>query len=129
VRVLSSFRAILYNNWPLGPYGNGQMRSKRHTALITPLVLQRTRIGKYAMKKFCINGQWLNKLFLIVISRFSLVKDGNAPRVFKLRKNCLTGIDQCAMVLSKKYKRHIYDCKLRKEKKVRYKFSPLNLNW
>ncbi len=31
---------------------------------------------------------------------FSLVKAAmNAQRVCKLRKNCLTGIDQCAMVL------------------------------
>jgi hypothetical protein len=56
------------------------------------------------MKKFCITGQWRNKLFLIVISGFSLEKATmNAPRVCKLRKNCLTGIDQCAMMLSKKY--------------------------
>ncbi len=52
------------------------------------------------MKKFIINGQQRNKLFMIVINRFSLVKDAmNAPRVCKLRKNCLTVIDQCALVL------------------------------
>jgi hypothetical protein len=34
-----------------------------------------TRSDKYAMKKFGINGQWGNKLFLIVIHRFSLVKE------------------------------------------------------
>jgi hypothetical protein len=52
------------------------------------------------MKKFIINGQWRNKLFLIVINPFTLVKAAmNAPRVCKLRKNCLTFIDQCAMVL------------------------------
>jgi hypothetical protein len=37
--------------------------------------------------------------FLIVINRFSLVKAAmNAPRLRNLRKNCLTVIDQCAMV-------------------------------
>jgi hypothetical protein len=59
------------------------------------------------MKKFSINGQWQKKLILVVIYRFSLVKVAmNALRVCKLRKNCLTGIDQraSAMVLSKKYK-------------------------
>jgi hypothetical protein len=80
------------------------MRSKTHAALTAPLFLHHTRIGKDAMKKLCINGQWRNKLFLVVFSRFSLEKAAmNAPRVCKLRKNCLTGIDQCAMVLSKKY--------------------------
>jgi hypothetical protein len=75
-------------------------------------------IGKYAMKKLCIKGQWRNKLILIVISRFSLVNAAmNALRVCKLRKNCLTGIDQCAMVLSKSINGRIYGCKLRNEKK------------
>jgi hypothetical protein len=70
---------------------NDQMR----TALTAPLVLYRTRMAN-AMKKFWIIGQWQNKLFLIVISCFSLVKAAmNALRVCKLRKNCLTGIDQC----------------------------------
>jgi hypothetical protein len=76
------------------------MRSKAHTASTAPLVLLRTRIEKYAMKKFIINGQRRNKLFMIVINSFSLVKAAmNAPRVCKLRKNCLTVIDQCEMVL------------------------------
>ena len=40
--------------------------------------------------------------FFIVINRFSLVKAAmNTLRVCKLRKNCLTVIDQCAMVLKK----------------------------
>jgi hypothetical protein len=40
------------------------------------------------------------KHFLIVIIPFSLVKAAmNAPSVCKLRKKCLTVIDQCAMVL------------------------------
>ncbi len=52
------------------------------------------------MKKFIINGQWRNKLFSIVINRLSLVKAAmNAPLVCKLRKTCLTVIDQCAIVL------------------------------
>jgi hypothetical protein len=51
-------------------------------------------------KNFIINGQWRNKLFLVVINHFSLVEAAvNAARVCKLRKNCLTVIDQCAMVL------------------------------
>ncbi len=79
------------------------MRSKAHTAPTAPLVLHRKRIGKYGMKKLYINGQWRNKLFLIVIYRFSLVKAAmSAPRVWKLRS--LTGIGQYAMVLSKRYK-------------------------
>jgi hypothetical protein len=81
------------------------MCKKTHTALTAPLVLHRTRIGKYAMKKLCINGQWRNKLILIVISRFSLVNAAmNAPRVCKLRKYCLTGFELFAILLSKKHK-------------------------
>jgi hypothetical protein len=76
------------------------MRSKAHTAPTAPLVLHSTRIEKYTTKKFIINGQWRNKLFLIVIDRFSHVKAAvNAPWVCKLSKNCLTIIDQCAMGL------------------------------
>jgi hypothetical protein len=70
------------------------MRSKAHTALTAPLVLHRTRLDKCSMKKFGINGQLQNKLFLIVIHRFSLVKAAmNAPRICK-----------CAMVLTKRPK-------------------------
>jgi hypothetical protein len=62
------------------------MRSKTHAALTAPLVLHRTRIDKRAMKKCGINGQLRNKLFLIVIHRFSLVKAAmNAPRICKMR--------------------------------------------
>ncbi len=50
------------------------MRSKAHTAPTAPLVLNRTMIVKRATKKFGINGQLRNKLFLVVIHRFSLVK-------------------------------------------------------
>jgi hypothetical protein len=46
------------------------MCSKAHTALTSRLVFHRTRLDKCAMKKF--NGQLRNKLFLIVIHRFSL---------------------------------------------------------
>jgi hypothetical protein len=42
---------------------NGQMRIKMHTALTVPLVLHRKRMGKYAMKKFCCNGQRRKKFF------------------------------------------------------------------
>jgi hypothetical protein len=66
----------------------------------TPLRLRLWFYIVQGLKKFVTNGQWWNKLFLIVINRFSLVKAAmNAPRVCKLRKNCLTVIDQCAMVL------------------------------
>jgi hypothetical protein len=50
------------------------MRSKVHTALTAPLILHRIRLDKCAMKKFGVYGQLRNKLFLIVIQRFSLVK-------------------------------------------------------
>jgi hypothetical protein len=46
----------------------------------------------------------------------------NAPRVCKLRKNCLTGIDQCAQWrYEKSINRRIYDCKLRNEKESLFK--------
>jgi hypothetical protein len=61
---------------------NGQMRSKSHAAL----VLHHTRIDRCAMKKFGNNGKLWNKLFLIVIHRFSLVKVAMmAPRICKMR--------------------------------------------
>jgi hypothetical protein len=61
------------------------MRSKAHTALTAPLILQNTRIYKCAMKKFGFNGQMQNELFLIVIYHSSLVKGAmNAARVCKL---------------------------------------------
>jgi hypothetical protein len=64
------------------------MRSKLHTDLTVPLVLHRTRLDKCAMKKFPFNGQWRNKLFLIVIYRFSLVEAAmNALRICKMRNS------------------------------------------
>jgi hypothetical protein len=61
------------------------MRNKAHTALTAPLVLHCTRLDKCAMKKFGINGLLRNKVFLIVIHRFSLVKAAmNAQRICKL---------------------------------------------
>jgi hypothetical protein len=76
------------------------LKAKAHTAPTAPLVLHHIRIEKYATKQFIIDGQWRNKLFLIVINRFPLVKAVmNDPRICKLRKNCLTVIDQYAMVL------------------------------
>ena len=61
------------------------MRSKAHTALTAPLVLQRTWLDKCAMKKFGINGRLRNKLFFIVIHRFSLVKAAmNALHICKM---------------------------------------------
>jgi hypothetical protein len=62
------------------------MRSKAHTTLTAPLVLHRTMIDKCAMKTFGINGKLRNKLFLIVIHHFSLVKIAiNATHICKLR--------------------------------------------
>jgi hypothetical protein len=62
------------------------MPSKAHTAPIVPLVLHRTRVHKCAMEKFSINGQMRNKLFLIIIYCFSLVKAAmTAVLVCKLR--------------------------------------------
>jgi hypothetical protein len=62
------------------------MRSKAHTALTAPLVLHCTRLDKCAMNKFGIKGQLRNKLFLIVIHRFSLVKAAmNALCICKMR--------------------------------------------
>ncbi len=41
----------------------------------TPLRLRlRTRIGKHAMNKFCINGQWRNKVFLVAIRTATLLQ-------------------------------------------------------
>jgi hypothetical protein len=67
------------------------MHSKAHAAYrsasTAPLVLHHTRIHKCAMKKFGINGQMLNKLFLIVFYCFSLVKAAiNADCICKLRQ-------------------------------------------
>jgi hypothetical protein len=77
------------------------MCSKTHTAPIAPMVLHCTRIGKYAEKKFGINGQCGINFFFIVIDRFSLVKAAmNAPRVCTLGKNCLPDIDKCAYTVS-----------------------------
>jgi hypothetical protein len=62
------------------------MSRKTHPALTALLVLHRTMIDKYAMNKFGINGQLRNKLFWIVVHRFSLVKAAmNAPRICKMR--------------------------------------------
>jgi hypothetical protein len=106
------------------------MRSKARTALTAPLLLHCTTIGKYAMKKFGINGQCQNKKFLIVSHRFSLLKAAmNVPHLCKLRINCLTGFDQCAMMLSN----GIYDSKLQNEKTLYSKcatnFRRPHLNW
>jgi hypothetical protein len=57
-----------------------------------PLVLYHTRNDKGAMKKFGINGKLRNKLFLIAIHRFSLVKAAMTPLRFV----------NCAMVLRKR---------------------------
>jgi hypothetical protein len=123
------------------------MRSKAHTAL-TSFWFYILQQFKCAMKKFGINGQLRNKLFLMVIHPFSLVKAAMiSARVCKLSKNCHTCIDQCKMVFKKtppfpnfpiargrtktiahsliaeglsfrSLHRCIYDCKLRIEKNI-----------
>jgi hypothetical protein len=62
------------------------MRSKAHIAPTVPLFLHRTMIGNLCvMKKFGIDGQLRNKVFFIVIHRFSLVKAAmNASSICKL---------------------------------------------
>jgi hypothetical protein len=55
------------------------------------------------MKKFGINCQLQNKLVLIVIFHFSLIKAAmNASHLYKLHKDCLTGVGHGAMVLTKR---------------------------
>jgi hypothetical protein len=67
------------------------------------------------MKKFGINCQLWNKLFLIVIFHFLLVKAAiHALRLCKLRKDCLTGIGHDAMVLTKRL--HFFTFQLPKTK-------------
>jgi hypothetical protein len=62
------------------------MRSKAHTAQTARLVWSYiVQINECQMKKFGINCHLRNKLFLIVIHRFSLVNAAmNAPRICKL---------------------------------------------
>jgi hypothetical protein len=72
----------------------------------------------------------MSELIFFVINRYSLVKAAmNAPGVCKSRKNCLTGFDQCAMVVSKR----IYDSKLGNEKNMYTKYTTnfhrQHLNW
>ncbi len=55
------------------------------------------------LKIFGINCQLRNKLLLIQIHRFSLVKAAmNATKLCKLSKDCLTGICLGSMVLTKR---------------------------
>jgi hypothetical protein len=66
------------------------MRSKAHSDLTAPLVLNHTRIYKCAMKKFFFNSQMRNEPFFIVIYHSSLVKGAmNAARVCKLRNGVI----------------------------------------
>jgi hypothetical protein len=116
------------------------MHSKAHTAPTAPLVLHRTRIHKCAMKRFGINGQMLNKLFLIVIYNFSLVKAAvNAAPVYKFRNGVNKMLQYFLFSMAKgrtkniahlsiaegssfcSLDRCIYDCKLGNEKK---RFNP-----
>ncbi len=104
------------------------MRSKAHTALTAPLVLHRTRIYKCAMKEFGINGQWRNKLFLIVIHRFSLVRAAmNALCICKMR----TGVSKTPSIsfffdcpsaqwISPQLSKLFYNCKLKNKEALSY---------
>jgi hypothetical protein len=79
-----------------------------HSNPTSPLVLHRTGIGKCAMKIFGMSCQLRDKLFWIVIHRFSLVKAAmNAPRLCKLSKDCLTGNGHGAMVFTKCLKKFL----------------------
>ncbi len=93
----------------------GRMRSKAHTARTRPLVLYRIRIHKCAMKNFCINGQMRNKLFLIIIYRFSLVKAAvNAACVCKLCNGVSKTPQFLPFSIAKGGKRQKHTCKLRR---------------
>jgi hypothetical protein len=97
LKVTAPSHTVIGNEAP-----NCQLRSKAHTAPTGPVVLHHKRIGKCAIKKFGINCQVRNKNFLIIIFHFSLVKATmNALHLFKLRKDCLTGIGNGARVLTK----------------------------
>jgi hypothetical protein len=65
------------------------------------------------MKKFGINDQLRNKLFLIVIHRFSLVKAAMiAPRICTLRK-CVNKTPQFLLFqLPKEEQRPLHTCQL-----------------
>ncbi len=124
------------------------MRSRAHKTPTAPLVLHRTRIHKWAMEKFGINGQMRNKLFWIFIYCFSLVKAAmNAARVCKLHngvnrtpqfllfsmaKGGTKTIVHLSIADLRQTGRRIYDCKLQNEKKnliqVRNEYSPQLLN-
>jgi hypothetical protein len=104
------------------------MRSKAHTAPTAPLVLHRTRIHKCAMKKFGIKGQMRNKLFLIVIYRFSLVKAAmNAARVGKLRNGVNKPPQFLLFQLPKAEQRPYCTCQLRKVKFLKLRQGDLRL--
>jgi hypothetical protein len=71
----------------------------------------------------CFLKKMRNKFLLASVKSFTNCscksRDECSPR--KLSKNCLTGFEQCAMVLSKR----IYDSIFRKKiSKVRNEFSP-----
>jgi hypothetical protein len=93
----------------------GQMCSKPHTARTAPLILLDTRISKCAIKKFCINGQLRNKLFLIVIHRFSFVK---VRWIFHAFVNCVmvltNRLNFFIFQLSKAGQRPLHTCQLQK---------------
>ena len=60
------------------------LMGKAHTDLTAPLVSHCTMIDKCA-KKFGINAQLRDKLFLIVMHRFILVKAAmNEPNIFNM---------------------------------------------
>jgi hypothetical protein len=98
------------------------LRRKAHTAQTAPLVLHHTGIDKYATKKLGINGQWRNILFFYCLLPFLLVKAAvNAPRVCKVRKDCLTGIGFGAMVLTKRL--HFFILQFPKEEQGTFRTS------
>jgi hypothetical protein len=91
------------------------MRSKAHTAPTVPLVLHCTRVHKCAMKKLGINGQMQNKLFLIIIYRFSLVKAAMTHvHVCKLRNGVNKTPKFFLFSISKGGTKNIGTCQLRR---------------
>ncbi len=66
-RSLQSYRTVSYSNWQLGTE-----LPMEHTTPTAPLVLDRTKIGKCAMKKFGINCQ-----LPITNYRMSLISAGS----------------------------------------------------
>jgi hypothetical protein len=79
---------------------NSALWPKAHTTV--PLVLHPTMMDKYVTKNSLSMANGGIKTFFYSHQWFFLVKEAmNAPSICKLDKNCITGIDQYAMVLKR----------------------------